>query len=317
MTYFTLLLAAAAAPPADGPAVVYVARKVVTMTRRDATAVAVARGRVVGVGSADELAVGGAVLDRAFADKVLMPAFVTGPDPDALTLSPAGLLGDGKGRWLAGGPVLVEGDADAALDALEALQKAAPRREHRVTLASPGEWTAARAARAARLGASVLFDPDAGTGAKALVDHKVAFTLRGDGPPLRLAAALSRGEEKVAVVAALRALTGAGRIAPGTPAEFVVLGHDPLAVTTRQLGEVAVWGTVSGATKRPASRQAGWDDRPRRAAAPTTGTPARHGFGLFGDEADPRRVGKCDPTCPCRGGPKSRAFAPPDPRRGR
>lgn len=60
---------------------VYAARKILTLnrTRPVATHVAVRDGRILGVGSLDELAAWGpATLDRRFADRVLMPGLVEG-----------------------------------------------------------------------------------------------------------------------------------------------------------------------------------------------------------------------------------------------
>src|SRR4051794_15414474 len=132
MTLFRigLLLAVFASPllgaDGDGPAVIYVARKVVTMGRQPAAAVAVAGGRVVAVGTLDDVQQSvrarQTTIDRTFADKILMPAFVT-DDLDAVTLSPADVARTGRAHWDAGRQILVEGDADAALDALAALQK--------------------------------------------------------------------------------------------------------------------------------------------------------------------------------------------------
>ncbi|MBU3740160.1 MAG: amidohydrolase, partial [Rhodoferax sp.] len=61
------------------PTTVYAARRIITMnpSRPEATHVAVRDGRILGVGSLDELAGWGPhQLDGRFADKVLMPGLV-------------------------------------------------------------------------------------------------------------------------------------------------------------------------------------------------------------------------------------------------
>ena len=80
LTYHPTVLAAEPGVDKPAPVTVYVARKVITMEPGlpDATAVAVAEGRIVGVGSEDSLQSwidqrGGSV-DKTFADKILMPA---------------------------------------------------------------------------------------------------------------------------------------------------------------------------------------------------------------------------------------------------
>src|SRR5262245_13434975 len=133
MTHFRialLLLAVFASPfvvtaaAEEGPVVIYVARKVVTMERLPAAAVAVAGGRVVAVGTLDDVQQATrarkTTIDRTFADKILMPAFVI-DDLDAVVMTPADVVKTGRTHWDAGRQILVEGDADAALDALAAL----------------------------------------------------------------------------------------------------------------------------------------------------------------------------------------------------
>ncbi len=85
---FALLVAifgaSAAAQEKPGPITVFVARKVITMDASwpSSTAVAVRDGKIVSVGSLDELQPwlksAPHKIDRTFADKVLLPGFVEG-----------------------------------------------------------------------------------------------------------------------------------------------------------------------------------------------------------------------------------------------
>lgn len=76
------VLACLACSASGAPLVVYIAKKVITMepAMPRATAVAVADGRIVGVGSLESLepwlAVSEATIDRSLQDKVLMPGFI-------------------------------------------------------------------------------------------------------------------------------------------------------------------------------------------------------------------------------------------------
>jgi predicted amidohydrolase YtcJ len=373
-----LLLAPAAAPPGEAKKVVtiFVARKVVTMERRQpfVTAVAVADGRIVAAGTLDEVkrAIKGreATIDRSFADKVLLPGFVAAVEPQdadlsrlrtalhqggvttaadlsgraaladtpfrtlrVRTLTPADVSRSGKKHWEAGRQLVVRGDVDASLDALAALLKEKPADDHRFAIVSSEKWSAEQCERLAKLGGVASVDPRQVTRAGALVKNRVPLALRCASKetvsPLSLAGALSGQDDKVTVLAALRAVTidaafvlrqekEIGSIAPGKKADFAVLDEDPLAVSLAQLKDVAVWGTVYEGKKRPARQSVGWGDRPKRQAAQTSGAPRRH-VGLLGDDLDPRREGLCDPSCPCRGGPRSKTL-PLDtstPRRGR
>lgn len=76
------LCSTAVAQPAGGPITVFIAKKIVTMVpgRPEATAVAVRDGRILSVGSLEDLEPwlksGPHTVDRTFADKILYPGFV-------------------------------------------------------------------------------------------------------------------------------------------------------------------------------------------------------------------------------------------------
>lgn len=380
--------------PSKAPVTIFVARKIVTMERRQpfVTAVGVAKGAVVAVGTLDEVeqATKGrqVTIDRTFADKVLLPGFVAhvelGQDADlgkvrsalrqggvttvadvsgrtlnAKDVAPFDadevpfrtLLLGGKGSrvasldavvttpadvnredWEAGRRLVVRGTIDDALDALAQLQKHRAKDDHRFTVAASQKWSVAQCERLAKLGGVAAVDPREASRAGSLLKNRVplALTSRSSVPaaPLLLVSALSGSEDKVTVLTALRAVTidaafvlrkenQIGSVAPGKKADFTVLDQDPLAVSLEQLKDVPVWGTVFEGKKHPLGQAAGWNDRPKRLAT-QSGTPARH-LGLLGDDLDPRRGGKCDPSCPCRGGPRSKTLPlqQGDPRRGR
>ncbi len=119
-----------------GEITVFVARKIITMdpTRPQATAVAVRDGRIVGVGSLEDLAPwlksGPYTVNRQFSDKVLMPGFI---EPHMHPM--LGALGFGA-KWITPEPWDIMGEKtpatvghDAYMRALKAAFEAAPKSE--------------------------------------------------------------------------------------------------------------------------------------------------------------------------------------------
>jgi hypothetical protein len=249
---------------------------------------------------------------------------------DAVVLSHANAGRIGQIHWNSGNQLLVRGDPDASLDALAKL-KQTRWDDHRFTVLLTDRWSAAQCERLGKLGGLAVLDPRTSSRAGTFLKNKVppaVYCLKEPIAPLALLSELSGAEDRVSVVEALRTVTTnaafvlrkekeIGSIAPGKKADFVVLEQDPLGVPLKQLKDVAVWGTVFEGKKHPARQATGWDERPKRQAERTSGT-VRHVSGLFGDDPDPRRGGKCDPSCPCRGGPRNKTpLNTTDPRRGR
>jgi hypothetical protein len=252
---------------------------------------------------------------------------------DAVVLTHADAGRIGQIHWNGGYQLLVRGDPDASLDVLAKVQKQARWDDHRFTVLLTDKWSAAQCEHLGKLGGLAVLDPRTSPRAGTFLKNKVPpalYCVKEAVAPLALLSELSGGEDRVSVIDALRMVTAnaafvlrqeknVGSIAPGKKADFVVLEQDPLGVPLKQLKDVAVWGTVFEGKKHPARQAVGWDERPKRLADRPSGSTLRHVSGLFGDDADPRRGGKCDPSCPCRGGPRSKTppLNPIEPRRGR